>query len=74
MSGELEPIKSNDVPFEKWLSELPGELAKRVVSSVEEAHEYIKQTGHECWREMYDDDLTPSEAASAEYDAAMSLQ
>ena len=71
---DWEPIKSNGVTFEAWLAELPAALATCVVNTVDEGSDYILQTGVECWREAYNDDLTPTDAASSEHDAACSMQ
>jgi hypothetical protein len=35
--------------------------------------DYIRQTGEDCWREMYDDGMSPSEAADEEVRAAMTM-
>lgn len=56
--------------FEQWKAELADELGKAFDMN---GSEYIRQTGEECWREMYDDDLTPAEAAREEVWAAQSM-
>jgi hypothetical protein len=34
---------------------------------------YVEQTGHECWRDSFDDDMTPDEAWAEERSAAAEL-
>lgn len=57
--------------FDQWKFELAAELGR--IFDMDGAG-YIKRTGEECWREMFDDGLSPSDAASEEaYAAACSI-
>ena len=56
--------------FEQWKAELAAELGKAFDMN---GFEYIRQTGEKCWREMFDDDPTPAEAAREEVWAAQSM-
>ena len=52
--------------WDQWKQELAVALGKYGV----DGEDYIRQTGDECWREMFDDGLTPTDAASEEAWAA----
>lgn len=56
--------------FEQWKTELATALGKTFDM---DGAEYIRQTGEECWREMFDDGLNPAEAASEEAHAAATM-
>lgn len=56
--------------FDDWKQQLVDELY-RVFQVDGEA--YIRNTGEGCWREAYDDGLTPREAAEEEAYAAASM-
>ena len=49
--------------FEEWKTRLIGELTNLFGNG----EEYIRQTGDDCWKEMYDDGLSVYEAAHEEY-------
>jgi len=49
-----------------WKIRLYGELARVFGMSWFEGRDYVRQTGSDCWREMFDTGLTPSEAAYEE--------
>ena len=53
--------------FDDWLVEL-GNLARK-----EECSDYVGWTGVECWRDAYDDGLTPAEAWRQEKEAGYDL-
>lgn len=53
--------------WDEWLKQLAVELGKDFGC---DGADYIRQTGEECWREMFDDGLSPSEAADEEVRAA----
>jgi hypothetical protein len=54
--------------FEEWKTLLAVELSKAfdLQGGVVDGVQYIKDTGDDCWREMFDDGLTPVEAADEE--------
>lgn len=56
--------------FEEWKKELAAALGKTFGMDGEE---YIRQTGDDCWREMFDDGLSPTDAASEEAYAAATM-
>lgn len=56
--------------YSKWKIELSAALGKRFDM---DGAEYIRQTGDGCWREMFSDGLSPSEAAEEEAYAAASM-
>lgn len=56
--------------WRKWRRELAAELSKTFDM---DGAEYIRQTGDDCWFEMFLDGLSPSDAASEEAYAAASL-
>lgn len=56
--------------WEQWKAQLAIQLG-RVFDT--DGSDYIRQTGEECWREMFEDGLTPAEAASEEAYAAASM-
>jgi hypothetical protein len=49
--------------FEEWKEALALSLS---LAFDTDGRDYIRQTGDACWREMYDDELTPDEAAQEE--------
>lgn len=54
--------KEDDMPtFELWLAELDALAAAEGCDTP-----YTQQTGPECWRESYDDGMTPAEAWAEE--------
>lgn len=53
--------------FEEWLKQLAVEIGKRFDLDGEE---YIELTGEASWREMFDEGLSPSDAAAEEAHAA----
>ena len=59
--------------FEEWKAKVAAELS-RMTFTIEGARidgeQYLKDTGDDCWREMFDDGLTPTEAANEEMIAA----
>jgi len=57
--------------FQVWLIALADALSDVFKMTVSEAQAYIRQTGEECWRESFNDGLTPKEAAAEEAWAAM---
>jgi hypothetical protein len=59
-----------DTDFETWKRQLAVELAK-VFGMPEPADSYVTQCGDECWREMYDDGLSPADAAYEEANASI---
>ena len=58
--------------FDEWKAQLIIELGKTfdIEGSLVVGRRYIEDTGDDCWREMFEDGLTPSEAASEEAQAA----
>ena len=56
--------------FEQWMHELA--IGLRNAFAID-GREYIRQTGEECWREMFDDGLSPAEAVSEEVYAASTM-
>lgn len=56
--------------FEEWKIELEAELSR--VFAMDGA-EYVRQTGEECWREMFNEGLSPKEAVSEEASAAAEM-
>lgn len=56
--------------WEQWKAQLVTELGKTFAM---DGNEYIRQTGEECWRETFNDGLTPADAASEEAYAAASM-
>jgi hypothetical protein len=61
---------SMEMDWSRWLEQLAAELGKTFAM---DGKEYIRQTGEECWREMFNDGLTPADAASEEAYAAASM-
>lgn len=57
--------------FEEWKKQLAIELSRVMVVDKVDGADYIRQTGDDCWREMFDDGLSPADAASEELCAAM---
>lgn len=57
--------------FEAWKESLATELSKAFKMTTDESVKYIRATGDNCWREAFDDGLTPKEAAAEEAWAAM---
>ena len=53
--------------FGEWLLKVCGELANLFGFAGEE---YVAETGHKCWHEMFLDGLSPYDAAHEEYIAA----
>ena len=51
--------------FETWLDELAACLGRRF-GDAEAGRLYVEQSGRECWRQMFDDDLSPDDAAGEE--------
>jgi hypothetical protein len=56
--------------FDEWKVALAKELGRAFDM---DGLEYIRQTGDECWREMFNDGLSPAEAASEEVHAAATM-
>lgn len=61
---DLEPVKSNGITFEAWIVELEA-----VASAWDKTHGNLPYTlpmadsiGVGCWRDAFEDDLTPQEA------------
>jgi hypothetical protein len=54
-----------DREFEKWKAQLAVELSKTfdLEGGQVDGAKYIEATGDDCWREMFDDELTPADAA-----------
>ena len=59
-----------------WLPQLAAELGRVFAMDGDEMDgtEYIRQTGRECWWDMFNDGLSPAEAASEEAYAAAASQ
>ena len=55
--------------FGEWKEAVAVELLKLFGMPIEDARRYITDS-EQCWREMFADGLTPSEAAEEEADAA----
>ena len=53
--------------FDQWSTELAAALTQAFDM---DGAEYIRQTGEECWREMFNDGLSPADAVSEEVYAA----
>ena len=49
--------------FEAWKAQLASELGRTFDM---DGADYIKETGEECWREMFEDGMSPADAASEE--------
>lgn len=59
--------------FDEWKAKVAAELARmtfNIDGSRIDGEQYIRDTGDDCWREMFDDGLTPTEAANEEILAA----
>ncbi len=58
--------------FEQWKDQLAIELSKTfdLEGGKVDGEQYIKDTGDDCWREMFEDGLTPADAATEEAIAA----
>lgn len=61
-------------PFDAWCIALADEFPTFFKMTVSEAQAYIRSTGPDCWRAMFDEGLTPKEAAGEEAWAAMMSQ
>lgn len=53
--------------FDYWLEELRVELSRLLPHF--DTDSYIDATGPDCWREMYDEQMSPFEAALQEVDS-----
>jgi len=51
--------------FAQWLQEVARELGQRF-GDLNEGIDYIRNTGAEPWREMYEDGMSPDSAAEEE--------
>lgn len=58
--------------FEQWKAQLAIELSKTFdwEGGKVDGEQYIKDTGDDCWREAFEDGLSPADAASEEYQAS----
>lgn len=58
--------------FEEWKAQLVIELSKTfdLEDGRVDGAQYIKATGDDCWREMFDDGLSPADAAYEDFHAA----
>lgn len=56
--------------FAYWLQRLARELELILGMETGAGAQYVEATGDTCWREMFDDGLTPEEAAQEEAHAA----
>lgn len=61
------------ITFDDWKSELAAKLARAFGVSQDEGRKYVEQCGDECWRECYDDGMTPSDSADEETHASASM-
>ena len=59
--------------FEQWKQELANALEKALGMDAGEGADYIENTGDDCWREMFDDGLSPTDAADEEAYAAAAM-
>lgn len=57
--------------FSDWLKVLKRLIKEDMMNwaGQVEPYDYVAQTGEECWKEMYDDGLSPAEAWQEEKDA-----
>lgn len=69
-TAATDPHTGGKLTFEMWKGRLVMELAGAMQMTIVEARDYVRATGDECWRESYDDGLTPREAADEEAHAA----
>jgi phage FluMu protein gp41 len=58
------------VTFEEWKEAVAAGLAKMYGETLQWARDYVRDVGDECWREHFDDELTPDDMIDAEADAA----
>jgi hypothetical protein len=56
--------------FEQWKVALAIELERQFGWEPFEGTQYVAKTGDACWREMFDDEMTPADAAGEEVLAA----
>lgn len=63
--------KTTDEKFAAFLAEIDRLAVKD--GAMGDGESYVEQTGEDCWREMYDDDLTAEDAWGEEVDAARSM-
>lgn len=56
--------------FDAWMKDLTARLGETFGM---DGAEYVRQTGVECWREMYDDGMSPEDAVSEEVSAAATM-
>ena len=68
--GALDEWPGLTLTFENWKGRLIMELTGAMKMTIVEARDYVRATGDECWREDYDDGMTPREAADEEAHAA----
>lgn len=52
--------------FAEWYGALKIEFTKQSDMTLDEASRMVDGCGVECWREMYDDDLSPADACRTE--------
>jgi hypothetical protein len=67
MEGEGE-VMERDMTFDEFKLGVIKELDRLFKGNY--GGEYIRQSGDQCWREMFDAELTPEQAAREEYEAA----
>ena len=60
--------REKTMTFEQWKDQLAIELSKTfdLDGGKVDGEQYIKDTGDDCWREMFEDGLTPADAATEE--------
>lgn len=63
---------SHIMQFKEWLAEI-DKLASKAGAFDDPTKSYVGQTGDECWRTMWEDGMSPSEAWAEEEDAARSM-
>lgn len=79
-NAPTDPHHGGKLTYEDWRRDLLIEMAKVIGSEpgtdtdpMDEALRYIEATGEDCWREMYDDGMTPREAVDEDGFDAMWL-
>lgn len=62
--AQLERSESDDAKWQAWITELEGIMAEwdRAWGNLPYKLPLKDSTGHECWREYFDDDYSPERA------------
>jgi hypothetical protein len=54
------------LPFPEWKSRLKDEFYRQASMTRSEAEQYVDGCGDDCWKEMWADEFSPSDAVAEE--------